>query len=336
MERLVLWGKNLAERFISVAKTRDNRYNGATRDEQLNCNTEIQACIERGILAEFLRKNQVEVMDLLLTEYDEEAHIRGRDIFRNILMAVLLFIALGSGIALCIKFFHKSENTAALESISAMADQAVSFAEIRLEEDKSPETAQRLRCERLEEYAKLRKQNADMIGWINIPDTQIDYPVMQSPEAPDFYLKHNFEKAASTYGVPYVGERCDLSGGCNNIIVYGHHMKDGSMFTDLMKYEQESFYETHPFIYFDTMDTVGTYQIIGVLEVPAIETEAEFYQKMETKTPFDYSGYVAEVKRRSHYETGEIAVYGEQLLTLVTCEYTVNEGRFIMVAKKIR
>ncbi|MEF9939408.1 MAG: class B sortase [Clostridium sp.] len=249
-----------------------------------------------------------------------------RTVILNLTMALLLLIALGSGTALVMKEMAKNHNCIELESLA----DAVKEETVDLSED-----LRALRQQRLVGYAELQKQNPDMAGWLSVPDTKIDYPVMQSVNRPDFYLNHDFKKEKSHYGVPYIAEHCDLQGTSSNIVIYGHHMKDGSMFTDLMKYEQQSFYEAHPFIYFDTMKDTGIYRVIGVLEVPAIEKEESFYKKMETENRFDYSGYIAEVKRRAHYETGEIAVYGEPLLTLITCEYTVKEGRFIIVAKKV-
>lgn len=95
-----------------------------------------------------------------------------------------------------------------------------------------------------EKYAAVYEQNPDFAGWITIPGTNIDYPVMQSIDNPNFYLKHAFDGSYSSYGVPYAQENCDLKLS-DNIILYGHHMNDGSMFADLCKYESEDFYREH-------------------------------------------------------------------------------------------
>ena len=92
-----------------------------------------------------------------------------------------------------------------------------------------------------EKYAVVYEQNPDFVGWISIDGTNINYPVMQTPSDPDFYLKHAFDKSYSDYGVPYVQENCDLEQS-DNVVIYGHHMKNGSMFSDLCKYESEDFY----------------------------------------------------------------------------------------------
>ena len=97
----------------------------------------------------------------------------------------------------------------------------------------------------LAEYLELYRQNEDMVGWIKVEDTNINYPVVQSVNEPNFYLKHKFDKTYSAYGCPYVQENCDVQKPSDNIIIYGHHMNDGSMFTGLMKYRNKSFWEEH-------------------------------------------------------------------------------------------
>lgn len=97
----------------------------------------------------------------------------------------------------------------------------------------------------LAEYLELYRQNEDMVGWIKVEDTNINYPVVQSVNEPNFYLKHKFDKTYSAYGCPYVQENCDVQKPSDNIIIYGHHMNDGSMFTGLMKYRNKSFWDSY-------------------------------------------------------------------------------------------
>ena len=116
-----------------------------------------------------------------------------------------------------------------------------------------------------EKYGALFEQNEDFIGWIKIDGTKIDYPVMQSPNSPDYYLKHSFEKAYSDYGVPYIDEAC-ATGISNNLIIYGHHMKNGTMFSDLCNYIDADFCKEHPIINFDTLSGFGEYQVVAVFK----------------------------------------------------------------------
>ena len=104
----------------------------------------------------------------------------------------------------------------------------------------------------LPEYTKLFEQNSDIVGWIRIDDTQINYPVMQSPQESNFYLKHGFDKEYTDYGCPYMSESCDVNKPSDNLIVYGHHMKNGTMFSDLERFKKKEFWEEHKTFRFDT------------------------------------------------------------------------------------
>ena len=100
----------------------------------------------------------------------------------------------------------------------------------------------------LPDYQELYMQNNDMVGWIKVEDTKINYPVMQSKDNPNFYLRHGFDKGYTVYGCPYVQENCDVDAPSDNLVIYGHHMNDNSMFAGLMKYADKSFGKsTKPF-----------------------------------------------------------------------------------------
>lgn len=116
----------------------------------------------------------------------------------------------------------------------------------------------------LERYQQLHEQNADMAGWIRIDGTQIDYPVMYTGD--DFYLSHGFNKEESKSGTPFIDKRCTLLPFGTNTIIYGHHMKNGTMFAELERYQDESYYQDHPTIQFDTLYEQREYEIIAVFE----------------------------------------------------------------------
>lgn len=111
----------------------------------------------------------------------------------------------------------------------------------------------------LPDYQELYMQNNDMVGWIKVEDTKINYPVMQSKDNPNFYLRHGFDKGYTVYGCPYVQENCDVDAPSDNLVIYGHHMNDNSMFAGLMKYADKSFWEKHKTIQFDTLTEKGKY-----------------------------------------------------------------------------
>jgi len=190
----------------------------------------------------------------------------------------------------------------------------------------------------LSDYQDLYLQNNDMVGWIKIEDTKINYPVMQSKDNPNFYLKHGFDKAYTDYGCPYVQENCDVDIPSDNLIIYGHNMKDSSMFSRLMKYTDKSFWETHKTIRFDTLTEKCDYEIIAAFKTVVYTDSPEsfkYYQFINADTGDEFNAYITKCKELALYDTGVTAEYGDKLITLSTCEYSRNNGRMVVVAKKI-
>ena len=188
------------------------------------------------------------------------------------------------------------------------------------------------------EYQELYLQNNDMVGWIKIDDTKINYPVMQSKDNPNFYLKHGFDKKYTDYGCPYVQENCDLEQLSDNIIIYGHNMNDGSMFSGLTKFKNENFWKAHKTITFDTLTEHHTYEIISVFKTVAYSDSSDsfkYYHFVNAETPDDFSAYINKCNDLSLYDTDVPAEYGDKLITLSTCEYSRNNGRLVVVAKRV-
>lgn len=183
-------------------------------------------------------------------------------------------------------------------------------------------------------YAELYAQNSDFMGWLRIDGTGIDYPVMQSKDDPDFYLKHNFSKEYSRFGIPYMQANCNLSS--DNIIIYGHNIKSKSMFNELTKYKDKDFYTTHKYITWDTLDEQRTYEVIAAFKTVAdLDNGFQYYDFVNANTEEEFDAFVAKCKALSFYDTGATAEYGDKLLTLSTCEYSQENGRFAVVAKLI-
>ena len=190
----------------------------------------------------------------------------------------------------------------------------------------------------LAEYYELYQQNNDMVGWIKVEDTNINYPVMQSIGEPNYYLKHKFDKTYSAYGCPYVQENCDVQKPSDNIIIYGHHMNDGSMFTGLMKFTDKNFWENHKTIEFDTLTDKNQYEVIAVFRT-VVYTDSEdsfkYYEFTDAENAEEFDEYVAKCKELSLYDTAVTAECGDKLITLSTCEYSHNNGRLVVVAKRV-
>lgn len=192
--------------------------------------------------------------------------------------------------------------------------------------------------EMLPEYAELYKQNSDIVGWITIPDTKINYPVMQSPDNPNFYLKHGFDKGYTDYGCPYVSEECDVTKPSDNLIIYGHNMKNGSMFSAINQFNSKNFWEEHRAVYFNTLYEKQTYEIVAVFKTVVYTDSANefrYYRFIDAQTPEQFDEYIRTVKEKAFYDTGISAKYGDKLITLSTCEYSNKNGRLVLVAKKV-
>ena len=184
-----------------------------------------------------------------------------------------------------------------------------------------------------EKYGALYEQNNDFVGWIQIDGTNINYPVMQTPDNPDYYLKHSFEKTWSDYGVPYLDEACVI-GQSNNLVIYGHHMSNGSMFCDLELYSDPAFCMEHPVIRFDTLSSFGEYEVIAVFRYNTNQ-ETFRYDREVNMDETRFSWFMEQVHARELFSTGKDASFGDQLLTLSTCEYTYKNGRLVVVARKV-
>ena len=184
-----------------------------------------------------------------------------------------------------------------------------------------------------EQYGSFEERNSDFAGWLWIENTVIDYPVMQGKTA-DYYLYRNFEKKYSAFGSLYLEKDC-LPDESQNLLIHGHHMKNGAMFAALTKYTDKKFYESHKIIHFDTLESYGTYEIVAAFKVDlASEKHFPYYQFIDGSEE-EFNAFVKNCKARAFYNTGVDARFGDRLLTLSTCEYTQKDGRMVILAKRI-
>lgn len=190
----------------------------------------------------------------------------------------------------------------------------------------------------LEEMAALYEQNPDVIGWLRIDDTQLDYPVMFTPEDEEKYLRADFEGNYHTSGLPFIDKDCSMDPESDNIIIYGHNMQNGTAFRTLMSYKDQSFWEEHPTIYFSTLYEERTYEIIAAFYDRVYykyEDVFKFYQFIDYETEEEFNEAISNYQAKAEYDTGVTAEYGDRLLTLVTCSYHHKYGRFVVVAREV-
>lgn len=187
----------------------------------------------------------------------------------------------------------------------------------------------------LDKFKVLYNKNSDFTGWLVIEGTDIDYPVMKCEED-DYYLSHNFEKEKDKYGCLYVKSSADIHTPGTNIIIYGHNMKDGSMFGTLDQYRSETFYREHASITFDTIYEERSYLVISAFETHLYHDRSyPYYQFYQADTEEEFYDFYKNVKKMSFYDTGVTASYGDTFLTLSTCSNSGEDSRFVVVAKRV-
>ena len=167
--------------------------------------------------------------------------------------------------------------------------------------------------------------NSECFGWISIAGTNINYPVMHTPSNPQKYLNKNFYGEYSYSGTPFLDARC--SADSTNLIIYGHHMNNGTMFADLCNYTDYSYFTEHPTVVLETKDGVFVYSVFSVLKV---KSDDDWYKFTAVETEKSYEKWISYAKTKSLYNTEITPVYGQQILTLSTC-YGYNQDDRILV-----
>lgn len=173
-------------------------------------------------------------------------------------------------------------------------------------------------------------KNSDCVGWLRIYNSKIDYPVMQTKENPQSYLRRDFNKQYSYLGTPFMDARCDMNYD-NNLIIYGHNMKNGKMFADLLKYRDISYCQEHSTIYFITPNGVQEYEVAVVCKV---KSDDEWYSYTCQKDTESFNNLISHIKDKSLYLSQNEMQYGDYFLTLSTCEYSQANGRLIVIATR--
>jgi len=189
----------------------------------------------------------------------------------------------------------------------------------------------------LPQYAPLYEQNSDFFGWLTIEGTIIDYPVMYTPDRPEYYLNRSFNGSFSYSGVPFIDAKCPADG--NYYLIYGHHMQNKTMFGHLPDYASVDFCAEHPIINFDTVYESRRYQVVAALYSQIYDDGEKdvfrYYDYADLTDEQVFNEYVGHVLAGAIYDTGVPIEYGDELLALSTCNYHTAEGRFVVVAKRI-
>lgn len=251
-----------------------------------------------------------------------------------VLLAMTLFLACVTAALLIYTPQEKTENLQlALPAIQSIPTETVEVPETTAET--VPEETKRPVLPRLEEKAA---QNPDMVGWIQIEGTKIDYPLMYTPNDPEKYLHKDFNGHFSVGGLPFLDAACRMDPASDNLLIYGHNMQNGTMFRPLLSYEQKNFWQEHPTIRLSSLYEEKTYEVIAALyDRVYFKTEEhfKFYQFIDATDQASFDEAISYFREHALYDTGLTARYGDKLVTLVTCSYHVDNGRFLVVAREV-
>ena len=189
------------------------------------------------------------------------------------------------------------------------------------------------------DFEALKAENPDIYGWLEVPNTDISYPLLQSATDDTFYLDHDRVGISNVIGSLFTVHECNGTDFTDRVTpIYGHHMKSGAMFGNLTDYENKDFYENHKNIILYTEECQRNYEVIAVFRSQVYRKTDQvfkFYKFFQADTQEEFDDFYNNIKQLSQYDTGVTAEFGDHFLTLSTCVYHVEQGRFVVVAKEV-
>ena len=290
---------------------------------------------------------------------DKDKNIDKNKIINRIIYLILIFLIILSSLYIARSFVSKKEaenernllNTINVENELAETNKEdneennnnenVEILNSQENEKKSEEQIKKEKeaesIKRISQVTKLKEEYKDIIGWIEIEDTHISYPVVQGKDN-DFYLTHNYKGDRAERGAIFLDSNYDWNIKRNNLMIYGHYMINNEMFTDLTKYVEENYYKEHPTIRFTTDKEDAAYDIIAVFRSKVYNKNEKdvfkYYNFINSESEKEYNNFIKNIKKASIYDIKETAKYGDELITLTTCSYYTEDGRFVVVGRK--
>ena len=327
-------------------RSRSNRYSRRNIEDD-----------EEELYGDYIKNHQrVEIredsVDKELVDYYIDKRRKGANAVKFVIIGFCLVAIIGSFSAVIFKYASDKKNERILREIDqANHDNAFIFTTIKTTKknrsnsytyDENEDATVTLDTyelpDLLEKYKDSYSKNNDLIGWIKIDDTYIDYPVVQGNDN-SFYLSHNFKGASDGNGCIFADMNCSIFPRSKNVILYGHHMKSGKMFAQIEKYDNYEFYAKHRSFRFDTILEQAEYEIAFVFRDyvhASDDTGFKYYEFVDVTSETEFNSYMKELKDKSLYDTGIIPTFDDELLTLSTCDYVRADGRFVVMARKIK
>ena len=255
-----------------------------------------------------------------------------KTIRRTILVLSCATFLVVSGI-FAVEIYAEQKSSSNMKKVQEMAAVSVnkSAASETVEDD--PEKESNLVTLKME---YLKKKNNDLRGWLKIQGSVIDYPIMFKENDNDYYLEHDFFGNNDRNGLLVLDKRCNSDLDDNHLLIHGHNMKSGAIFGTLKYYKDEDFMRKHQAIELDTDTEQRFYEVIAVLDTNSTgDNGFNYAEYIELNDKETFDSYVANLKLRSLHKIASTATYGDELLTLSTCDYTMKNGRLLVVAKRV-
>lgn len=338
-----LVGRDFIEEVHELAKEYEKQ--GYTKDSRIKLSKQKKK-IDKSKKGSSQKNNKVNGTDQdkrSLENFDEKmqkeikAVLKKNEKRRKMIVTICSVIALACFGYYGVYYYHAEKNRSDYEELNDLKGSTALSAGTSDYTIHYTDDEEEIELEVLEEYATLYNKNKRLIGWIKIDGTNIDYPVMQTTNN-EYYLDHNYNQENDRNGSIFLDKDCDVVRRNTNLIIYGHNMKSGKMFGTLGKYSSRSFYEEHPTFQFDTIYEKGTYQVMYAFRSRIYnedEVVFKYYQFIDAVSEKEFISNLQEMAEISLYDTGVTASYGDELLTLSTCDNSEEDGRFVVVAKRI-
>ena len=251
-------------------------------------------------------------------------------LYRKQLISACVGVTVVSGAGIGRYVYESKQAETAMDNLRKVKEEAAKEAETAASGD-SLEVEDGLTVQST--YEELFKQNPDLVGWLTIEGTKIDYPVMWTPEDPEYYSHRGFDKEESKNGLLFMDELSDVNEDGGNLIIYGHNMKNGSMFADLMNYRKESYYQQHPMIQLDTLYDSRLYEVAAVMKSDDL---TELPYAFTSADDEDAATVLKLAKENALYDTEVELDSSAEYLTLSTCDYSKTDGRLVVLARRIK
>ena len=243
-----------------------------------------------------------------------------------VVLTVVLLLVIPSGT-------EEPEATNPAETETTVATETVPETETTAATETAPTETER---PMLPQMAELYAQNPDVYGYLKIADTVVDYPVMFTPDDELKYLYKNFNGKFSAAGSLLMDARCQIDPESVNLMIHGHNMNNGTMFKTLLYYSMNNYWKDHSEIQFTTLYEERTYEVVAAFFDRVYDSESENFKFYEFVNPADEETFnegIEYFKKKSEFDSGITPEFGDRLLTLVTCDYSVPNGRFVLVAR---